>query len=188
MCPGFRGLPTASSHRMHRFNADSASGHRAADETAKCPESLRPISVVPASGGCIPPPQRALPLRHRYYGLMRQSPLVLLSFSLSFVRGVLAGCYQPRLPAGLSRRYLCESFLRCLAPCHGGPTGCACLFLPRCHRPSPTGVWVGFPLYPRTRLFRGAFFDAADISLCSGLRVCSSPRSLLPLRIPPQGS
>jgi hypothetical protein len=164
MCPGFRGLPPASSHRLRRFNADSASGHRAADETAKCLESLRPISVVPASGGCIPPPQRALPLRQRYYGLIRQSPLVLLSFGLSFVRGVLAGCYQPRLPAGLSRRYLCESFLRCLAPCHGGPTGCACLFLPRCHRPSPTGVWVGFPLYPRTRLFRGAFFDAADIS------------------------
>ena len=78
-------------------------------------------------------------------------PLVLLSFGLSFVRGVFAGCYQPRLPAGPSRRYLCESFLACLVPCHGGPTGCACLFLPRCHRPSPTEVWVGFPLHPRTR-------------------------------------
>src|SRR5271157_4102962 len=91
-------------------------------------------------------------------------PLVLLSFGLSFVRGVFAGCYQPLLPAGPSRRYLCESFLGCLVPCHGGPTGCACLFLPRCHRPSPTEVWVGFPLHPRTRFFRGAFFDAADIS------------------------
>ena len=109
------------------------------------------------------PPRRALPLRRRYYGLMRQSLLVLLSFGLSRVRGVLAGCYQPRLPTGPSRRYLCESFLRCLAPCHGGPIGCTCLFLPLCHRPSPTGAWVGFPLNPRTRFFRGAFFDAADI-------------------------
>ena len=146
------------------------------------------FSVVSTSGSCISPPRRALPLRHRYYGLMRQSLPVLLSFGLSLVRGVFAGCYQPRLPTGPSRRYLCESFLGCLVPCHGGPTGCACLFLPRCHRPSPTEVWVGFPLYPRTRFFRGAFFDAADISLCSDLRVCSSPRSLLPLRIPPQGS
>ena len=162
--PGFRGLPTASSHRMRRLDAGSESGHHAAHETAKCPESLRPISVMPQSGSCIPPPQRALPLRHRYYGLMRQSLLVLLSFGLSLVRGVFAGCYQPRLPAAPSRRYLCESFLGCLVPCHGGPIRCSCLFLPRCHRPSPTGVWVGFPLYPRTRSFRGAFSDAADIS------------------------
>src|SRR5216684_628440 len=31
-------------------------------------------------------------------------------------------------------------------------------------------------------------FEVADISLCSSLRVCSSPRSLLPLRVFPQGS
>ena len=138
--------------------------------------------------GVYVPPRRALPLRRRYYGPMRQSLPVLLSFGLSLVRGVVAGCYQPRLPTGPSRRYPCESFLGCLAPCHGGPTECPCLFLPRYHRPSPTEVWVGFPLYPRTRFFRGAFFDAADIPLCSDLRVCSSPRSLLPLRLSPQGS
>src|ERR1022692_3393114 len=34
---------------------------------------------------------------------------------------------------------------------------------------------------PRIRLLTVAIFDAADISLCSGLRVCSSPRSFLPL-------
>jgi hypothetical protein len=43
-------------------------------------------------------------------------------------------------------------------------------------------------LNPRTRLLAEAFFEAADIPLCSGLRVCSSPRSFLPLRILPQGS
>jgi hypothetical protein len=84
--------------------------------------------------------------------------------------------------------YLCESFLRCLSPCHGGPMECLYLFLPPCHRPSPTGVWVGFPLKPANTTFCGAFFEAAAISLCSGLRVCSSPRSFLPLRVPPQGS
>src|SRR6516162_3025153 len=35
---------------------------------------------------------------------------------------------------------------------------------------------------------RGGIFEVADISLCSGLQVCSPPRSSLPLRILPQGS
>jgi len=34
----------------------------------------------------------------------------------------------------------------------------------------------------------GGCFEDADISLCSGLQVCSPPRSSLPLRILPQGS
>src|SRR5450759_4939163 len=42
--------------------------------------------------------------------------------------------------------------------------------------------------YPRIRLLAGGVFEAADISLCSGLRVCSSPRSFLPLHKVPQGS
>jgi len=135
------------------------------------------------------PPRRTLLLRHRSYGLMRRSPLALLSFGHSLVRKALAGYYQPLLPAGSSRRYLCESFLGCLVPCHGGPTECTYLFLPPCLRPSPTGVWVGFPLSPANTTLRGAFFEAADISsLCSGLRVCSPPRSFLPLRVQPQGS
>ena len=164
MRPGFHGLPTASSPRMRRFNADSASGHRAANETAKCPESLRPISVLPSSGSRISSPRRALPLRHRYYGLMRQSPWFSSPSALASFEESLPVATSPGYPQGPSRRYLCESFLGCLVPCHGGPTGCACLFLPRCHRPSPTEVWVGFPLHPRTRFFHGAFFDAADIS------------------------
>src|ERR1700693_1247084 len=63
-----------------------------------------------------------------------------------------------------------------------GPTDCIYLFLPLCHRPSPCRNWVGFPLFfPRTRLFADMFFEAADISLCSGLRVCAPPRSFPPL-------
>src|ERR1700687_572169 len=42
--------------------------------------------------------------------------------------------------------------------------------------------------FPRIRLLAGGVFEAADISLCSGLRVCSSPRSFLPLHNVPQGS
>ena len=88
-----------------------------------------------------------------------------------FVREVFAGCYQPLLLPGFSRRYLCESFLRCLVPCPGGPTECIYLFLPLCHRPSPGPQRIGFPLLTAKQLFRGSHFEAADISLCSSLRV-----------------
>src|SRR5450756_1365062 len=142
----------------------------------------------PTGETCTPSPARTLLLGHRSYGLIRQSRLALLSFGLSLVQEVFAGCYQPLLPSGSSRRYLCKSFLGCLVPYHGGPTECEYLFLPPCHRPSPREVWVGFPLLSANTTSRGGVFEAADISLCSGLRVCSSPRSFLPLLKVPQGS
>ena len=41
---------------------------------------------------------------------------------------------------------------------------------------------------PRFTTSRRRVLEAADIPLCSGLQVCSPPRSFLPLRILPQGS
>jgi hypothetical protein len=76
----------------------------------------------------------------------------------SLVQEVFAGCFQPLLPPGSSRRYLCESFLGCLVPYHGGPTECTYLFLPPCHRPSPREVWVGFPLLSANTTSRGGCF------------------------------
>jgi hypothetical protein len=58
---------------------------------------------------------------------------------------------------------------------------CSYLFLPPCHRPSPTGVGSA-SRSTREHDFPRSIFGAADISLCSGLQVCSSPRSFLPLR------
>jgi len=113
------------------------------------------------------------------------SPLLRL---FGLVREVFAGCYQPLLLTGFSRRYLCESFLGCLVPCPGGPTDCLCLLLRLCHRPSPGPQRIGFPLLSAKQLFRGSYFETADISLCSSLRVCSPPRLFLPLCIQPQGS
>lgn len=113
---------------------------------------------------------------------MRQTRLALPSFSNRLVRGVLAGCYQPLLPAGSSRRYLCESFPGCLIPCHGGPTRCTYLFLPSRHRPSPSVNLGRLPATSRQNDFPAdRVFEAADISLCSGLQFCSPPRSFLPL-------
>jgi hypothetical protein len=103
-------------------------------------------------------------------------------------RGVCAGCDQPLLPPGPSRRYLCESFPRCPSPCPGGLLSAFAWFFPSIHRPSPSFVWVGFPLPSANTTFHGSAFEAAAISLCSGLRVCSPPRSFLPLQVPLQGS
>jgi hypothetical protein len=41
---------------------------------------------------------------------------------------------------------------------------------------------------PRFTTSRRRVLEAADIPLCSGLQVCSPPRSSLPLRVLPQGS
>ena len=161
----------------------SVSGHRADHGTTKYPESLCLISALPLSGRCVSSPARTLLLGHRSYGLIRQSPPAPLSFGLSLVRGVSAGCYQPLLPAGPSRRYLCESFPGCLGPCHGGFAECTCLFLPPRHRPSPISLSrSAFPRLPSKRFLDAALFETAAISLCSGPQVCSPPRSSLPLR------
>ncbi len=101
---------------------------------------------------------------------------------------VLAGCYQSLLPTAASRRYLQQSVLGCWIPYPGGtPCARACFF---------HGV-IGLPQrksgsasrsIPLETTSCGGTFEVADISLCSGLQVCSPPRSSLPLRILPQGS
>jgi hypothetical protein len=65
---------------------------------------------------------------------------------------------------------------------------CICLVLPQRHRPSPSFDWVGFPLPSANTTFHGSAFEAVAISLCSGLPVCSPPRSFLPQQVSLQGS
>src|SRR5580700_7731938 len=150
------------------------SDHRAEGRTTKCPESLCRMSALPPSGRRGSSPARTLLPGHRSYRLIRRSRSTLLSFGLSLVRGVSAGCYQPLLPAGTSRRYLCESFPGCLGPCHGGFAECTCLFLPPCHRPSPVHYRGRLPAFPRQNDFTtDLFFGTAAIPLCSGPQVCS---------------
>ena len=162
----------------------SVSDHHAENGTTKCPESLCPMLALPPSGRREPPPARTLLPGHRSYRLIRRSHSLSLSFGLSLVRGVSAGCNQPLLLAGPSRRYLCESFPECLGPCHGGPVECTCLFLPPRHRPSPVHYRGRLPAFPRQNDFMtDRLFETAAISLCSGPQVCSPPRSSLPLQI-----
>jgi len=169
---------------MRTASVGSVSDHRAENGTTKCPESLCRMPALPPSGRRRSSPARTLLPGHRSYRLIRRSRSSLLSFGLSLVRGVSAGCYQPLLPAGPSRRYLCESFPACLGPCHGGPVECVCLFLPPRHRPSPVHYRGRLPALTRQNDFMtDPLFETAAISLCSGPPVCSPPRSFLPLRL-----
>ena len=156
--------------------------------TTKCPESLCLMSALPPSGRRVPPPPRTLLLVHRSYGLMRQSRVALLYFGFWPRSRSLRRLLPALLLPGFSRRYLCESFPRCPSPCPGGLLSAFAWFFPSIHRPSPSFDWVSFPLPSVNTTFHGSAFEAAAISLCSGLRVCSPPRSFLPLQVPLQGS
>ena len=151
-------------------------------KTTKCPESLCPVlhyrhwrGVSHLLGGRCP--SLIAPTDSCAKPTWLCPPSVF-----SLVRGVFAGRSQPLLPMGSSRRYLCESFLGCLIPYPGGPTECFYLFLLPWHRPSPKKERGRLPQFLANTTFHEAVFEAADISLCSGLQVCLSPRSFLPLQ------
>jgi hypothetical protein len=96
---------------------------------------------------------------------------------------VPAGCCEPLLETGSSRRYLCKSFPRMLEPLI--PSG------GRVHMPVTSPTLVGLPqvppmgrlprIAPQRDFVRRVFRDRR-YSLRSGLLVCSPPRSPLPLR------
>jgi hypothetical protein len=134
-----------------------------------------------------PSHQRVLPLFPRSYGLMRQAlilPPPRLSprpVGLCRLSPVLAGWWpfptlspyaSPWMLGPIPRR-----LPRCFRP-----------FLPRGLRPSPPFDRVGFlATYPCSDFRTALFLGAADIPLCSGLQVCSPPRSLQPIRPSPYG-
>ncbi len=64
-----------------------------------------------------------------------------LGFTL--VHQVLAGCCEPLLEVGPSRRYLCRYFSRCLAPYHGETLCCYCPLPHTERRPLPRYNKVG---------------------------------------------
>jgi hypothetical protein len=104
------------------------------------------------------------------------------AYGHSLGQRVFAGCCQPRLGVGPSQRYLRRSFPRCLDPYPGGPCGARARFFPQ-----DSGLphfLTGSALHniPYNDVSMGVRFEAAAIRSCSGLRVCSSPRSFPPQR------
>ena len=106
---------------------------------AQCPGPPKDRQVPRASShsrGITPcvaaftPHRWALPHPRRYYRPMRQTPSLSPPTTTGLGRRVFAGCGQPLLGSGPSRRYLCRSFSGCQAPCRGGSSRCTCPLLP----------------------------------------------------------
>jgi hypothetical protein len=117
------------------------------------------MSALPPSGRRRSSPARTLLPGHGSYGLIRQSRSALPYFGLSLVRGVSAGCYQPLLPAGLSRRYFCDPSLGAWAPATAVPwSASACFFLHVIGLP-PYTIEVGFPRIPVKTISRRIAFS-----------------------------
>ena len=92
---------------------------------------------------------------------------------------VLAGCCEPLLETGSSRRYLCKSFSGCLSHGSRRVAGCICLFLPLHHRPSPSPAHgSASPNRPAKRL------RAAGVSR-SSLFLTFRPPGLLATQVSP---
>ena len=181
-------MPTASLHLRHRLFAGSVPGHRAERwnrQVSRVP--LHDVGVTAIVETCTVSSEGVTP----HSSLLRTHAPILSGsppFGFSLVRGVCAGCHQPLLPAGSSRRYSANLSSDAWSHATAVPqTACACFFV----------CVIGLPLgrrgsasrfYPRNNFSAGVFSRAADISLRSSLRVCSPPRLSLPLCIQPQGS
>ena len=101
---------------------------------------------------------------------------------------VRAGCCEPLLETGSSRRYLCKCFSGCLSHGSRRVAGCVCLFLPLHRRPSPNPACGSASRIAPQRDFMWRVLRDRRYFLRSGLLVCSPPRSPLPLRPKAQGS
>jgi hypothetical protein len=150
-------------------------------ETTKCPEPLCPSQALPVQVELPVPSEGTTP---SFFAptdsCARPSSSHLLDSRL--VWWVFAGCHQSLLDAGPSRRCLCMSFLGCLAPYPGVSPGALSRFFPEDSGLPPSLTGSALPHLTRTATsVRETFFGAAGIPLCSGLQVCSPPRSLRPI-------
>ena len=154
------------------------------NETAKCPESLCPAAALPFAGGCEIHPCEVVTPRSSL--LRTHSPIPFGSSCLRLLASykkssqvATSPCCQRDLPDVISANLSSDAWPLATAV----PRSAFTCFFPRViglpHEVSGSASRNS----PRIRLLTVAIFDAADISLCSSLRVCSSPRSFLPLLI-----
>jgi hypothetical protein len=76
------------------------------------------------------PLRPALPGLHCSYGLMRQAGILQSSSGFPLIRPVLAGCCEPLLDAGLSRRYLRSLSMGAWTPTPSRSPGASARFFP----------------------------------------------------------
>ena len=137
-------------------------------------EPLRPIEVLPRQGS------RPSDLNGRYPTVLattgscarpRPSPSLWSSLGL----GVCAGCCEPLLRRGPSRRYLCVSVPRCMDPYPGGVVGARTHCFPTTIGLPPVLMGSASRVNPFSDFRTGGAVGAAVIHACSGLEVCCHP-------------
>jgi hypothetical protein len=93
---------------------------------------------------------------------------------------VFAGCCQPLLGDGPSRRSLRESVSACLALYPGASPGAHTRFFPGDIGLHCLGISSATHNDPYSDFGTGRISELSVIRSCSGRRICSPPRSLLP--------
>ena len=101
--------------------------------------------ALPSSERRVPSPPRTLLLVLRSYRLIRKSLLALLSFGYSPRSRSLCRLLPAPAASGTFPTLFCESFLRCLSPCPGGPLSAFAWFFLRV---------IGLPPQRKGRLSR----------------------------------
>ena len=136
-----------------------------------------------------PSPERTLLLRLRSYRLIRRSRWALSFFG--FWPRLESPCRLLPVPAAHGS-FPTLSPTVCswmLDPLPRRYTVCSHLFLPRCHRPSPSEEWVGFPRFvPRITTSRRPVFRGCRYSLMFRPPSLLSPQIVPTAAILPQGS
>jgi len=125
--------------------------------------SRRDPAVIAPTGSCVSPPP---------------SPCLRMTLAQ---RGC-AGCCQPRLGGGPSRRSRCVSFPTCVDLDPGGSCGASPRFFPHDRGLPLVRTGAALPYVPYSDFRTARFCGAAVMRFCSGPEVCSPPRPLLPLR------
>jgi hypothetical protein len=137
-------------------NGYLSSMSKASPGTAKCPEPLCPPRALPSAARSQAPRQRALPLLHHSYGLMRQtkilSPPTVDALVGESLQVVVSPCWKMALPDVIST--IC---VRALGP------------LPRS---VPLGMFILFPYFIQGHFSQGT---SASPSRCE-VRHAGRPR------------
>ena len=140
--------------------------------TAKCPEPLCPPRALPLAAKCPASRQRALPLLPRSYGLMRQTKILLTDF-VYLIRKVFAGCCQPLLEVGPSRRYLCDLCIGAWTRTPPRSIGASVRFFPINIDLSLASRRSARENNPATQLYAGLRFrDCSSAAADSGSHIC----------------
>ena len=145
--PGYRALPIAGW----------------LNQTTRCPEPLCPHKALPPAAWHLAPRQRALPLLHRSYGLMRQTK----SLPPASIQPTPVGlCRLSPVPAGRwpVPALSLQSLYGCLAPYPVAPSRCKRPLLSERHRLHPREQKFSAPNIVVMQLQRRLLFEAADSS------------------------